>query len=151
MFISGYTNTENIFYYYGSDKNTGFICILKVLAWVLEYKSRLESPWKLQSGLESPWISVLNLSNPANTKKPWGWNFAHVVEELKKRLRLKALLCTEWSPWPVGNVLESPWKVLEFLVQKRIHANPENSKLANTFLYLLIYNLILFSLMLILV
>ena len=119
---------------------------------LLEFKNknRLEGPWKLQPGLESPWISVFTLSNPANTKKPSGWNCSCCWRTKKRLYRLKALFCSEWSPWPVGNVLETPWKVLEFFVQNRIHANLENSKFASTFLYLLIYNIIIFTLMLIL-
>ena len=40
----------------------------------------------------------------------------------KKRHRVKALFYTEWSPWKINGkcVLESPRKVLEFFVQKRV-------------------------------
>ena len=76
----------------------------------------LESLWKLQSVLESPWISVLALSNPdsqvtkrSKHKKTFRIKLLMLWKNLKW-YRLKALFCTKWSPWKMGNVsLKCPW------------------------------------------
>ena len=152
MFISGYTNTENIFYCYGSEGNTGFVCILKVLeSPCLNFKIKIAL--KVLENCSWGWkvLEFQCLLYPTQrTQRNLQDEIAHVLEELKKDSDSRLFFCSEWSPWPVGNVLETPWKVLEFFVQKRIHANLENSKFASTFLYLLIYNIIIFTLMLIL-
>ena len=78
----------------------------------------LESSWKLQSVVESPWISGLTFQTPilncikgANTERPSGWNCSCCGGT--KKDRLKAL-------FSLNGVLESPWKVLEISVQKRV-------------------------------
>ena len=96
--------------------------------WMLNEIQGLESPWKLQSVLESSWTSTLTKwfkenckGNGANTKT-FGVKFSD-VEELTKDIDSRLLFCTE-SLRNAKCVLESPWKVLEFFVQKK-RTNPD--------------------------
>ena len=89
----------------------------------------LKSPSKLQLVLESPWISVLTLFNPTNTERPSGWYCSCCLRSKKKPRKLKALFCTEWSPWKMGNVsLKVPEKSLNFLFKKATNPPKCNNK-----------------------
>ena len=75
------------------------------------------------SWLESPWISVLTLSNPdpeVPNMKDLQDKIAHAVVELKKTYTQGPFLHRMKSLENGKRVLESPWKVLEFLAQKRV-------------------------------
>ena len=96
----------------------------------LNFKIKIQglySPWKLQSVLESPWNLLPILSNEASQ-----------VSETKIGALstlsiccgiILAWFCPSWSPWKMEEcVLERPWKVLEFLVEKK-STNPESRKM----------------------
>ena len=104
-------------YCYGSEGNTGFVCILKFLESpclnflikiVLKVLENCSRGWKV---LEFQCLLYPTQQTQRNLQD----EIAHVVEELE---RLKTLFCSEWSLWPVGNVLETPWKSLNFLFKK---------------------------------
>ena len=89
-------HTENISYCYGSEGNTGFVCILKVLeSPCLNFKIKIVL--KVLENCSRGWkvLEFQCLLYPTQqTQRNLEDEIAHVVEELE---RLKTLFCSEWS------------------------------------------------------
>ena len=87
MFISGYTNTENIFYCYSSEENTGFVNYMHLESPCLNFKIKIAV--KVLENCSRGWkvLEFQCLLYPTQqTQRNLQDEIVHVVEELKKDL-----------------------------------------------------------------